>query len=71
MKGAKRRAEQGFKQQLERAAALDRELAFYQGQSARVMGERDRAMLDGEQLKAANLRVGATTAGPHAMWVLR
>lgn len=58
VKAAKRRAEQGFKQQLERAAALDRELAFYQGQSARVMGERDRAVYEGEELKAANLRVG-------------
>ena len=54
---AKRRAEQGFKAQLERAAALDRELAFYQAQSARVMGDRDRALCEGEELKAANLKV--------------
>lgn len=37
VKEAKRRAEQGFKAQLDRAAALDKELAFYQ---ARPLGGR-------------------------------
>ena len=54
---AKRRAELGYKQQLERATALDKELAFYQAQSARVMADRDRAVWEGEELKAQNLQV--------------
>jgi hypothetical protein len=54
---AKQRAELGYKQQLERATALDKELAFYQAQSARVMADRDRAVWEGEELKAQNLQV--------------
>ena len=39
VKEAKRRAEQGFKAQLDRATALDKELAFYQvGASALLCG---------------------------------
>jgi hypothetical protein len=58
VKEAKRRADQGHRTQLERATALDRELAFYQAQSARVMADRDRAVWEGEELRAQNLRVG-------------
>ncbi|EFN54420.1 hypothetical protein CHLNCDRAFT_135784 [Chlorella variabilis] len=57
VKEAKRRAEAGHRAQLERAAALDKELAFYQAQSARVMADRDRAAWEGEELKAQNLRL--------------
>lgn len=61
---AKRRAEQSLKAQTERAAALDKELGFYQQQSARVMADRDRAVWEGEELKAANVKVGAGKVGP-------
>lgn len=69
VKVAKRRADQGFKAQLERAGALDKELAFYQSQSARVMADRDRAVWEGEELRAANLQVGAGCWRGGSGWV--
>ncbi len=51
LRDSKRVADQGWRTESQRAAELERELQFYQTQSARAMSDRDRATWEADELR--------------------
>lgn len=51
LRDSKRVADQGWRTESQRAADLERELQFYQTQSARAMSDRDRATWEADELR--------------------
>lgn len=52
---SKRQSDSGWRAEKQRVQALEKELAFYQTHSTKAFADRDRAVLEAEQLKADNL----------------
>ena len=51
----KRQSDNGWRAEKQRVQALEKELAFYQTHSTKAFADRDKAVLEAEQLKADNL----------------
>ena len=52
---SKRQSDNGWRAEKQRVQALEKELAFYQTHSTKAFADRDKAVLEAEQLKADNL----------------
>lgn len=60
MKRAKHVADNSYREQAARLAAIERELEFYRQQAAQSISDRDSAMWENEQLKQANVELQAS-----------
>ena len=53
----KRQSDNGWKAEKQKVQALEKELAFYQTHSTKAFADRDRAVLEAEQLKGDNINL--------------